>query len=760
MDIKELCINCFKPTGGEEVCMNCGFVQKDKPRQLSHLYPHTVIGGRYVIGTVINNGGLAVVYKAYDLKLETVVAIKELFPTQNSIVSRVPGTLNVLPVNEEREQQFINIKQKFIAEAQTIAGFTNCGSIVHIYNIFEENNTAYIVMEYLEGVTLRKFLENNENILDFDTAMSIMLPVMEALKAVHNKGIVYRDVTPDNIFICDDNRVKLIDFSSACFSNKEKTYDNNEITKSPGFTPPELYRTNGKAGEYTDIYSAGAVLYSLVTGKIPEESTSRQEKDKLESPGKQGVKLPSYADKSIMKAMALREGARFKHMDDFIRAVQGKKKANYPEIELRKRKIRRAVLIVLIFLVLISSVVIAFQLKNNTILIPSKETTIELWYKSSGNVQKEYRWKTGDTSVHKGFSEYAKKQESPKITLITKGIDSKEYDEKLKEALDSGNGPDIYQSEGSKFDSYSMPLNNVYDLIKENEYNDVFDVMKNTLYPKNKIAFYYDTPIVFSRKEGKIPETLKKLNEDKGAYKTSLVCNPDSFLYTMNVYNNAPNALSVLSTGYDNYAKAYNDNNFKNVKNNFTKKNDENSVNHYIGMASDLPELTELRNINSGETLDIPFGISALPGNDAEKKVVFPETFSISNKSDNDEKKSAQLLFAYLMNYKNDEGQSRLSLSTIKVTTSYTSQEFEKNGDQKVETNEYKKIVPVYMPFTISKNQESSFKPLEPIYSSQGKAGTTSYDKLDNELKKKDSLISAITGGKYLERELSELLKK
>lgn len=750
MEIKDLCINCFQPTGGEEVCMHCGFIQKDKPRQLSHLYPHTVLRGRYIIGTVINNGGLGVVYKAYDLKLETVVAIKEFFPTQNSIASRVPGTTNVIPVNAEREKQFFEYKEKFITEAQTIARFTNVGSIVHIYDIFEENNTAYLVMEYLDGFTLREFMEENSGELDFETALSIILPVMEALDAVHNKNIVFRDVSPDNIFICKDNRVKLIDFSSACFGKDNET-DNNDFVKKPGFTPPELYRSKGKVGAYTDVYSVGAVLYLMITGKVPEESIDRQEKDKLESPHKLGINLPSYADKSIMKAMALRENARFKRMDDFIRAVQGKKKANYPEIELKIKKIKRALLVALIFIVLISSVVISYFMKKSTILIPDSETTIELWYQKSGDVDIDNRWDSdGYVSIKKGFSEYADKQNA-KIKLVTRGIEKDRYEKELKEAFEKGKGPDIYQTNaGSALDSYSISLNNVYKLFEEEKRSDVFKMMENTFTSKNKIALCYDTPVVYSRNaDAAVPDTLEKLSADKKSTKCGLVCNPDSFVYTMNDYENNSNYLGTLSNSYSNYSNSFKDKTFEKAIDNFVKAKNKKSVNHYIGMVSDFPELTKARNRQTDDDKD--FGIALLP--EYKKSYCsFAEIFSVSKKSTMDEQKSAQLLLCYLLNYQNDSGQSKVTSANTKIVVK------NEMGQGKYENVLINKTVTCYLPLEVNETHRSTLEGFYDIYKAKNKI-TKPYQDIEKEEKKSENAASSIRDGKYSKNDLEKLIK-
>ena len=333
MDINDICINCFKSTGGEEVCMNCGYIQTDKPKQICHLYPRTVLNNRYLIGRVINNGGFGVVYKAYDMRLERVVAIKELLPTQNSMVTRMPPSQDVIPVNDERREIFEKLKKRFMKEARVVAQFSECNSIVRVFDFFESNNTAYLVMEYLDGMTFRQYIDQNGSKMDFDSALGILMPIMQALKVVHNEGVVHKDVSPDNIFICNDGMVKLIDFGAAQFDNEDIDADSSSsVILKVGYTPPEQYRTNTIVKPCSDIYSIGAVFYAVLSGTTPVESIDRIEKDTLQRLSKLGVDVPIYADKAIMKAMALKENSRFKSMDEFIDAVTGKKKAEFSEV--------------------------------------------------------------------------------------------------------------------------------------------------------------------------------------------------------------------------------------------------------------------------------------------------------------------------------------------------------------------------------------------------------------------------------------------
>jgi serine/threonine protein kinase len=485
MDINELCINCFKPTGGEEVCMHCGYIQADKPKQICHLYPHTILHNKYIIGRVINNGGFGVVYKAYDMHLDTVVAIKELLPTQNSMVTRMPPSANVIPVNDERNEAFKNYKLKFMEEARIMAQFSNCDSIVHIYDFFEENNTAYLVMEFLEGKTLREKLNENNDRIPYNEAINIMMPIMQALNLIHKSNIVHKDVSPDNIFICNDGRIKLIDFGAAKFGDNSAINDEAVVTK-PGYTPPEQYRLNGEVGAYSDIYSVGAVLYTILSGRIPDESIDRIEHDNLAKLSKLGVDLPIYAEKSIMKALALKSSARFKSMDDFINAINGKKKADFPEVELKKKKILRAVIVAVALVIMILAVVIAFVVKSSNSLIPSKSTTITLWYVDNGDEDVNARW----DKVTEDFEYFASKQkgELKDTKLVTVGVKSDEYDEKLKEAFDNGTAPDVYQSTSDEFEEYSYSLSEVYKEANSRVDNDYYNLMKDELKEHNQFA--------------------------------------------------------------------------------------------------------------------------------------------------------------------------------------------------------------------------------------------------------------------------------
>ncbi len=660
MSINELCINCFEPTGGEEVCMHCGFIQTDKPRQLCHLYPHVILNNRYIIGKVINNGGFGVVYKAYDMKLENVVAIKELLPTQNSMVNRVPQTTDVIPVNDKRREQFEILKKKFLEEARTMAQFSNCDSIVHIYDFFEANNTAYLVMEFLDGITLREYLDSNDKKMDFNTAISIMLPIMEALKVVHKENVIHRDVSPDNIFLCNNGTVKLIDFGAAKFSETE-TENNNSVIMKPGYTPPEQYRAKGRIGVYTDIYSVGAVLYTILSGEIPEESIDRAEKDNLEKLSKLGVNLPIYAEKSIMKAMALRENARFKNMDDFIKAIKGEKKADFPEIELKKKKIIRNTSVALAFIIMVTSVFATYQIKNHNNLVPSKSTTITLWYSDNGNEGLNERWSIISDEFLDFIAAQGETLSDTKIEI--KGIPSDEYESTLQKAFDDGNAPDIYEASNSRFDKYSYSLNNLYDELNDSDFENAYHIMKAEYKQKNKIAVCYDVPVLYTYTDfnyidaPKSNTSLDSLQNSKlkpGKFKYSLLCNPDTVLYAAYSYG--------YEDGKDNKVveRLYNDsvifNGKKYIEPVSVFTSSKNNAKYYIGYMSEYSSISQ--NSRAGQS---SFSVCPLTGEKVNDIIVFPELWSISSAASNVNKQTSTLFLYFLINL--EDGQSDITKS-------------------------------------------------------------------------------------------------
>ncbi len=310
------CMGCMltyeETTDGR--CPYCGYAEGTPAKEAYHIKPGSLLNDRYVIGRSIGYGGFGVTYIAWDNKLERRVAIKEYMPSDYA--TRIPGNLTVTIYDGERHNEFMTGLQKFMEEAQRLSKFQNTPGIVRILDTFARNLTAYIVMEYLDGVTLKEYLKENGGKMPYDKALEVMLPVLAALNAVHQEGIIHRDISPDNIFLTKEGEVKLLDFGAARYASNGYSKSLSVILK-PGYAPEEQYYSHGQQGPWSDVYAAAATLYRMITGVVPEESLERKEKDNLKPPSALGAKLPKNAEKAILNALNIKAENRTQSAAEF-----------------------------------------------------------------------------------------------------------------------------------------------------------------------------------------------------------------------------------------------------------------------------------------------------------------------------------------------------------------------------------------------------------------------------------------------------------
>ena len=275
---ENFCKMCFdKIADGQEICSKCD------NKSNNELYPTvleegTVVGEKYVIGKVLGKGGFGITYLAYDCAGKKKVAIKEYFP--DSLAHRDTGLTTLSLYTDGRYDDFKKGEESFYNEAKTLSLLSYNNNIVKVFEMFSENNTSYYVMEYLEGSDLKKHLMKNGPMPEKEV-LSIMEHVMDAVSAVHSLDFLHRDISPDNIFLCKDGSVKLIDFGSArqVISQEAKTLT---VMLKHGFAPFEQYKTHGVQGPWTDIYALGATIYYAITGKVPLDAPSRIDKPDLD----------------------------------------------------------------------------------------------------------------------------------------------------------------------------------------------------------------------------------------------------------------------------------------------------------------------------------------------------------------------------------------------------------------------------------------------------------------------------------------------
>ena len=309
------CMGCMSTYEAiDEMCPFCGYIEGTPAKEAYHIKPGSLLYDRYTVGRAIGFGGFGITYIAWDNKLMQKVAIKEYMPSEYA--TRVPGNLTVTIYDGERYTEFMTGLQKFLDEAQRLAKFQNVPGIVRILDCFSENLTAYIVMEYLDGMTLKQYLAEHGGKLPYEEAVAFILPVLAALQAVHKEGIIHRDISPDNIFITEDGEVKLLDFGAARYASTGYSKSLSVILK-PGYAPAEQYLSHGEQGPWSDVYATAATLYRMITGVVPEEALERKEKDTLKPPAALGAKLPKNAEKAILNALNVRVENRTASAEEF-----------------------------------------------------------------------------------------------------------------------------------------------------------------------------------------------------------------------------------------------------------------------------------------------------------------------------------------------------------------------------------------------------------------------------------------------------------
>lgn len=280
---KKLCENCFSEISSEP-CPHCGFVKSSYRQDPVALVPGSILNQRYMIGGVIGKGGFGITYLAYDIKLDARVAVKEYYPM--GLALRNPGNTLVTVSSRETEKSFRTGAEKFYNEAKMVAKFNGNPNIVSVHDFFYENDTVYFIMGYLQGQTLKSYL-NNKKITE-GQAVNIFDQISNALLAAHGMNILHRDISPDNIMLCDDYSIRLLDFGAARQVVAEQSQSLSVILKQ-GFAPLEQYQQKGKQGPWSDIYALGATIYTALTGQMLTDPMSRLEDDSEYAANKFGI---------------------------------------------------------------------------------------------------------------------------------------------------------------------------------------------------------------------------------------------------------------------------------------------------------------------------------------------------------------------------------------------------------------------------------------------------------------------------------------
>lgn len=278
----------------------------------------TVLKDNYIVDAYLGAGGFGITYAGTCRSTGDAIAIKEYFPAGLANREYVDGRARVSCFEGQADRSFQKGRRRFLHEAEILRQFQELPSIVSVLDVFEENGTAYLVLEHIEGITLKRYIAEN-GVLSMEALLLLFSPVIHALSRVHSAGLVHRDISPDNLMIGLDNRLHLIDFGAASYENLNESKTMTIILKS-GYAPPEQYLTDGRVGSWTDVYGMCATLYYALTGSTPPESIRRIQNDTLPPLAGRAAILPWQAQ-AIHRGMSLQIAGRYKNMEQLYQAL-------------------------------------------------------------------------------------------------------------------------------------------------------------------------------------------------------------------------------------------------------------------------------------------------------------------------------------------------------------------------------------------------------------------------------------------------------
>jgi len=312
----QFCPGCLRDTEFENgVCAKCGFDMNGYTVMPHHLVPGTLVKQRYKIGHVLGEGGFGITYIGIDTVLNLKVAIKEFY--MSGYVNRNhDASPNVFATLGTHRDTFEKNREKFLNEARVLAQFYGEAGIVGVRDFCEENGTAYIIMDFLNGVDLKTYLEQKGRLAP-EEAVKLLMPVMTSLQHVHAEGIIHRDISPDNIMVMEDGSTKLLDFGAAREISQTDIKSLSVILK-PGYAPEEQYRSKGRQGPWTDVYALAATLYKCIVGATPDDAMERMYRDRLPSPAAADAACPIAISNVIIKGLAVRQADRYQDVASFL----------------------------------------------------------------------------------------------------------------------------------------------------------------------------------------------------------------------------------------------------------------------------------------------------------------------------------------------------------------------------------------------------------------------------------------------------------
>lgn len=346
----------------------------------SALAAGTELNGRYYIHEVLGRGGFGITYKAFDQKKQCIVAIKEFFPRKMAF--RNVGNSDSVQIIPGYEALYEQQQMKYMREAGVLLELYDLPGIVHVNNFFYANNTAYMAMDYIEGISLEEYLRQQGGCVSWQQMLNIMNPLLQSLETVHKRHILHRDISPDNILLTTKGEIFLVDFGAAGTYMEEGDDSATNLYVKYGYAAKEQFTVGAPQGNYTDIHAICVTMYRMVTGVKPPSARDRQQgHEKIKLPNRMNVveKIPKHIEKAIMKGLSLDGEDRQQTVGELYRQIY---ETDEERMNHRLQKTQNAIITITLSLLIVCAIAgfILVQLrmvKNRQGTEPETQATTE-----------------------------------------------------------------------------------------------------------------------------------------------------------------------------------------------------------------------------------------------------------------------------------------------------------------------------------------------------------------------------------------------
>ncbi len=304
-----LCMGCMREIGDQVICPSCGF--DNSKGQHSPFLPYgTILHGRYIVGSVIDTNGESSRYIAFDKQTGDVVIVCEFLPM--GLFEREHDEVN-LHVRFENDDIFKKLMSDFISYFRTIAELKDFSALIRIHNIFQENNTAYVIEENQDLIPFEEYVERSNGHLEWDIARPLFMPVISALEAMHRRGLGHYAISPKNMYVTAYGKIKIAGFATA---NERKRGTALKSQLYSGCAAPEQYESNFPIDSITEIYGLSATMFYALTGNLPANAKERVKDSRLLMSTSTVKRLPPHVVTAIANGLQVKRENRISDFDE------------------------------------------------------------------------------------------------------------------------------------------------------------------------------------------------------------------------------------------------------------------------------------------------------------------------------------------------------------------------------------------------------------------------------------------------------------